>query len=71
MRDLVRDGFKAKVRYWDATREMGKLDSDLATIQAALPASKETASALAEAADARAWAAGAPRMPRASICFYF
>jgi hypothetical protein len=50
---------------------MGRLESDLAIIQAILHALKEeTASALGEAADARARAAGLSRMLRASICLF-
>jgi hypothetical protein len=64
LRDLVRKASEARGRYSDVTRKIGRLESDLATIQAVLCTSEEeTASTLAEAADARAWAAGAVAEP--------
>jgi hypothetical protein len=48
------------------------MESDLATVQAALHASEEeTALARTEAADVHAQAAGASLTLRASICFHF
>jgi hypothetical protein len=54
------------------TREVGKLEADLAAVKAAVHASEdEMASTLAGAADAHARAAGAFLIVRASICFSF
>jgi hypothetical protein len=41
MQDLVREASEARGRYSDASREVGRPESDLATVQDALRASEE------------------------------
>jgi hypothetical protein len=72
MRDLVREVSEAKGRYSSVTREAGRLEADLAAVQAALHASgEEMALAQAETEDIHAHVAGASLTPRASVCFSF
>jgi hypothetical protein len=70
MRDLDREASEAKGQYSDATREVGRLEANLAVVQATLRASeKETALARAETTDIHASAVGTSLTPRASVCF--
>jgi hypothetical protein len=72
IRNLVHEASEAMGWYLDATREVGRLEADLAAMQAALHASEEeTVSAVAGAVDAHARVASAFPIARTSICFYF
>jgi hypothetical protein len=70
VRDLIREASEARGRYSDATREVGRLEADLAAVQAVLRAlEEETTLARAETTDVHAQAAGAFLTPSAFACF--
>jgi hypothetical protein len=72
IRDLVHEACEARGWYSDVTREVGRLESDLAAVQATLRGSEEEMTlARVEGADVYAQVVDASLVPRIFVCFSF